>query len=64
MQIIKAHRQKKWNGINKLDVETAKITYASIKELDVVKENAEEINAKKANIDLANVNNAWIEKAS
>lgn len=48
--------------INKLDVETAKITYASIKELDVVKENAEEINAKKANIDLANVNNAWIEK--
>ena len=48
--------------INKLDVETAKITYASIKELDVVKENAEEINAKKANIDLANVNNAWIKK--
>lgn len=48
--------------INKLDVETAKITYASIKELDVVKENVEEINAKKANIDLANVNNAWIEK--
>lgn len=48
--------------INKLDVETAKITYASIKELNVVKENAEEINAKKANIDLANVNNAWIEK--
>lgn len=48
--------------INKLDVETAKITYASIKELDVVKENAEEINTKKANIDLANVNNAWIEK--
>lgn len=48
--------------INKLDVETAKITYASIKELDVVKENAEEINAKKANIDLANVNNAWINK--
>ena len=48
--------------INKLDAETAKITYASIKELDVVKENAEEINAKKANIDLANVNNAWIEK--
>lgn len=48
--------------INKLDVETAKITYASIKELDVVKENVEEIDAKKANIDLANVNNAWIEK--
>lgn len=48
--------------INKLDVETAKITYASIKELDVVKENAGEIDAKKANIDLANVNNAWIEK--
>lgn len=48
--------------INKLDVETAKITYASIKELDVVKENVEEINAKKANIDLANVNNAWINK--
>ena len=48
--------------INKLDVETAKITYASIKELDVVKENVEEINVKKANIDLANVNNAWIEK--
>lgn len=48
--------------INKLDVETAKITYASIKELDVVKENVKEINAKKANIDLANVNNAWIEK--
>lgn len=48
--------------INKLDVEIAKITYASIKELDVVKENVEEINAKKANIDLANVNNAWIEK--
>lgn len=48
--------------INKLDVETAKITYASIKELDVVKENVEEINAQKANIDLANVNNAWIEK--
>ena len=48
--------------INKLDVETAKITYASIKELDVVKENVEEINAKKANIDLVNVNNAWIEK--
>ena len=47
--------------INKLDVETAKITYASIKELDVVKENVEEIDAKKANIDLANVNNAWIE---
>ena len=48
--------------INKLDVETAKITYASIKELDVVKENVGEIDAKKANIDLANVNNAWIEK--
>lgn len=48
--------------INKLDVETAKITYASIKEMDVVKENVEEINAKKANIDLANVNNAWIKK--
>lgn len=48
--------------INKLDVETAKITYASIKELDVVEENVEEINTKKANIDLANVNNAWIEK--
>lgn len=48
--------------INKLDVETAKITYASIKELDVVKENVEEIDAKKANIDIANVNNAWIEK--
>ena len=48
--------------INKLDVETAKITYASIKELDVVKENVEESDAKKANIDLANVNNAWIEK--
>lgn len=48
--------------INKLDVEIAKITYASIKELDVVKENVEEINAKKANIDLANVKNAWIEK--
>ena len=48
--------------INKLDVETAKITYASIKELDVVKENVGEINAKKANIDLANVNNAWINK--
>lgn len=48
--------------INKLDAETAKITYASIKELDVVKENVGEINAKKANIDLANVNNAWINK--
>ncbi len=48
--------------INKLDVGTAKITYASIKELDVVKENVGEIDAKKANLDLANVNNAWIKK--
>lgn len=36
--------------INKLDVETAKITYASIKELDVVKENVDNLTANKADI--------------
>lgn len=35
--------------INKLDVDTAKITYATIKNLDVVKENVQEINGELGN---------------
>lgn len=35
--------------INKLDVDTAKITYATIKNLDVVKENVKEINGELGN---------------
>lgn len=35
--------------INKLDVDTAKITYATIKNLDVVKENVKEINGEFGN---------------
>lgn len=43
--------------INKLDVDTANITYATIKNLDVVKENVQEINGELGNFkDLTAVN--------
>lgn len=42
--------------INKLDVDTAKITYATIKNLDVVKENVQEINGELGNFKILTAN--------
>ena len=42
--------------INKLDVDTAKITYATIKNLDVVKENVQEINGELGNFKVLTAN--------
>lgn len=42
--------------INKLDVDTAKITYATIKNLDVVKENVQEINEELGNFKILTAN--------
>ena len=42
--------------INKLDVDAAKITYATIKNLDVVKENVQEINGELGNFENLTVN--------
>lgn len=43
--------------INKLDVDTANITYATIKNLDVVKENVQEINGELGNFKELTANN-------
>ena len=43
--------------INKLDVDTANITYATIKNLDVVKENVQEINGELGNFKNLTANN-------